>query len=229
MSREILLVGTAREKSDRCHNKMSRYFHNTTLFDIYMEKLETIKKQNNNIFDDIIIAVSKYDKVLWDKANSYSIKIHERDKHSVTKATSLSEIHYYLKDYEQEYIMWLNGSSPFITPDTILFFGDFFKKESMESLHLIKRRLNWFWLDNENKPINVEKKTHSRSQECQPIYESLQSFHIYNRQFMLENDAPWDFSFNNPYLYKIGEDSIEYYDIDTEEEFHIAEKIYMIK
>jgi len=225
MNRDILLVSNAREQSSRCKYKMIKPFSDTTLFDIHMNKLEKIKEKNNNIFDDIIVGISEHDETLLKKVNNYNIKIQYRNSHSVTDAKEMSEILDFLKLYNQKYVMWINASSPFISPDTILFFGDFFKKNNMKSLHVVRRRVNWFWKD--GIPINVSKKTKTQTQQCYPIYESLHSFHIYNREYMLNNDAPWDFTPNNPYLYKLNEDSFEFFDVDTEEEFNLAEQMYI--
>jgi CMP-N-acetylneuraminic acid synthetase len=227
MSGNLLLISNAREQSNRCINKMTRTFGNTTLFDIHMSIMEEVQKKNNDIFDDIIVGVSDFDEKLWKMSQNYDVKIQNRNKNSVTGGNGLSETLEYLKYYDQKYVMWVNASSPFISPDSILFFGDFFNKNDMESLHAVRRRVTWFWVD--DKPINIAKKTNTQTQESQPVYESLHSFHIYNREYMLENNAPWNFTENNPYLYKLFEDSLEFFDVDTEEDFKVCESIYYLE
>ena len=46
------------------------------------------------------------------------------------------------------------------------------------------------------------------------------------REFMFENNAYWDFTENNPYLYVL-EESFENLDIDTMMHFLVCESLYM--
>ena len=225
MKNSILLVSTAREKSSRCSKKMIKKFHNTTLFDIHAEKLEILNKCNHNLFNDIILAIGKSDNAIWDKAKSYNIKIQERDKFSITNADKESDIHNYLRNYKQKYVFWLNSSSPFLETDTILNILKYFKINRHESLLPIIKEYNWFWKQKSGYPINISNNQLTHTQDSQPIYKAIHSFHIFNREYMLENDAFWDFTQDNPYFYEV-KDSIEFLDVDTKMDFKICESIY---
>jgi len=228
MNRDILLLGMARESSTRCPNKMIRKFDNTTLFDIYLKKLEHIKDiSGNDIFSNIVIAVSPEDKKLYEISKRYNVDIEDRNKISIRQGAVLGEIFNYLNKYDEEYVMWVNGCFPFLEPETIASVGNFFRVAyTMKSLHCIKRRKNWFW--RYNKPINIKSGSHSKTQDSLPIYESVHCFHIFNREYLLDNCAYWDFTKNNPFLYKV-EEGKEFLDIDTELDFEICEKLWESK
>lgn len=226
MNRSLVLVSTARESSTRCKNKMLRKFNGTTLFDIHMKTLQKVKKRNKGVFDDIVIAISDYDKKLWKKAEEYDIKIDNRSIKSVTTAKTMYEIYDFLENHDENYMMWLNPSCPFISPNTILYFGRYFKDNNMKSLHVVKQNNNWFWKEGENKPLNIYDVKNTETQDTQQIYESLHAFHIHNIKYILENNKSWSYEENDPYLYKLDEDSIEFFDIDTDKDFRIARRLW---
>lgn len=217
----MLVVGMAREKSTRCPNKMARSFADTTLFDIYLKKLETLSR----LFPDIIIAVNKNDKILWEKANNSMLTVKERPDSSIAPASVLSSNFSFLKDYDQEFVLWVNGCFPFLKPLTVIeavvcFVGI----DNIKSLHCVREVKNWFW-NEEEQPITIRSKNLSRTQDAIPLYESVHCFHIFRRKYLLDHCAYWDFTKNNPYLFKV-ENSQEFLDIDTELDFDICENLY---
>lgn len=224
MNRNLLLVGCAREKSSRTRNKMIRPLNNTTLFEIYLKKLETIQKMDNP-FDDIIMAISRKDNTLWKLAEGSEVKIIERNEKSIlTETRNLSEIYHFLSDFNQEYFMLLNGCLPFLKPSTIIKAGEFFKEcEDIKSMTCAKYTYNFFWEG--CKPINNPDEMNSSTASVNPLIEQVHSFHISNRKYLLESGRHWDYTKNNPYLYMI-DDSIEFIDIDTELDFIIVKSLW---
>ena len=223
--RDILLMGTARQKSTRIKNKMTRPFGDITLFKLYLEKLEQIKKQKHP-FDDIILALNPSDKTLCQQAKTYDVKIQNRDYFSSSKATLPKDIYHYLENYKQDYVMWINGCFPFLQIDTIIKVANYFKEhKELNSLHCVKLKQNWFWNPKTNRPFNLEKTSDATTQQSLPIYESVHCFHIHNVKDLIQKNRYWDFKPNDPYLYKL-EDSLEFLDIDTQTEFDICESVY---
>jgi len=219
--KDLLLLCPIRQYSSRCKLKMIKQFHNTTLTDIVLSKLEYIKKYNNT-FEDITVAICRKDKELYDIASKYNIKITDRNEKSVKTATKTNDINYYLSGFKQNYVVWINGSAPFTTISNIIEVSNQFKNGDMESIHLIKERKNWFWKNNQ--PLNLELGK-TRTQEIIPIYESIHTFYGYNRKYMLNTGSYWNLQYNNPYLL-LQKESIENMDIDTDLDFKICEKIY---
>lgn len=225
-SRKILLIGTARESSTRVPNKMTRPFGNSSLYRIYLEKFEEIA-QMKNPFNDIIMSISKKDKNLWELSQNAGVRIVERNDASISPtATKPSEIYHFLNDFNEDYVMHVNGCFAFLKPETIIKIATFFKNNNnIKSLTCVKKRYNHFWNFETKKPINNLDKKCLSTQDMPPLLESVLFIMMYNRKYMLQNDCYWDFTQDNPYLYVV-EDNIEGLDIDTEFEFKICETIY---
>jgi len=226
LNREILLIGSAREKSTRTKDKMTRPFADTSLYEIYLRKFEQIAKMNNP-FSDIIMAVNRNDKTLWDKSKDAEIKIVERSDFSVSQdAKKASEIYHFLTDFTESYVMHVNGCFPFLKPENIIKIATFFKKnDNIKSLTCAKKRFNHFWELKTKQPINNKDKKCLSTQNIPPILESVLYIMLYNRKYMLKNDCYWDLTPYNPYLYVVP-DNEECLDIDTELEFRICEALW---
>jgi CMP-N-acetylneuraminic acid synthetase len=226
--RRLLLMGTAREESTRTKNKMTRPFGNSTLYEIYLRKFEEISCLDHP-FSNIIMAINKNDLKLWNLSKQSSIKIQERSDFSAKEASLPADIYEYLQYYDEEYVMWVNACFPFLKPETIIKVARIFiKDEKMKSLHCVKERKNWFWDPETKKPITLEKKSHTMTQESKSIYESVHCFLIHNIKTILKENKLWDFKFNDPYLYVVPE-TLEFFDIDTEEELDICDTLWNAK
>lgn len=222
--RRILLMGTAREKSTRMQNKMTRPFGDTTLYKIYLSLLEEIQRMDNP-FLNISIALNEKDKTLWELAKESEITVQERSYFSATDASLPADIYHFLEEYDEEYVMWVNACFPFLQPKTIIDIANFFVNSDINSLHCVRKRENWFWNLGTNRPINVDDDLIIRTQDSLPIYESVHCCHIFNISSMLNKNRPWDFKKNDPYLFELKE-SIEFLDIDSKVEFDICEAVY---
>lgn len=223
--KKILLIGTAREKSTRVKNKMTRPFGNTTLFEIYLKKLEQISRMSNP-FNDIIMGVSRTDKTLWKMSRDSKIKIVPRSSFSVSdEATVSAEQYHFLEDFKEDYVMHINGCFPFLKPETIIEIGNTFKAGNAKSLMCVKKRYNYFFDSLSYKPINNRDKSCLYTQDIPPLLEGVLSVIVYDRKFSLEHDYYWDYTKNNPYLY-ILPDSIECLDIDTQVEFDVCQELW---
>jgi len=226
MSREIILIGPVHEGSRRVKNKLTRPFGDTTLFDIFLNKLENVSKMDNP-FSKIVIPICSSDKLLWNKANDTNLEIVERDEQSVESTNILpSSIHNYLERFDEDYVLNLNACFPFLKPETIVDVGNYFKDniDSLKTLCMVKKRFNQFWNVITHQPINNREQVLA-TQSMEPIYEQINAMIIYGREHMLDTDKYWDYTPGNPYLYEV-EDSIETLDIDYPLEFDICKGLY---
>lgn len=223
--RRLLLMGTAREGSTRTKDKMTRKFGSTTLYELYLKKFEDILHMVHP-FNEIIMAINKNDKLLWRLSENSEVKIQERSDFSAKDASLPADIYEYLQNYDEEYVMWVNACFPFLKPKTIIDAAQMFiDDENMKSFHCVKERQNWFWDPQTKKPITLEKKSHTMTQESKVIYESVHCFLIHNINTILNENKLWDFKLNDPYLHVVP-DTLEFFDIDTEEEFNICETLW---
>lgn len=227
---KLLLVGAARENSFRVPNKMIKPLEDTSLFELYIKKLEKIAS-SNNLFSNVIMAINRKDKTLWDIAkDTKHIQIVERDDKSISqKFNCISETQSYLKKFDEEYIININGCFPFLKVETILNISNFYLKNSyIKSLTCVKERHNHFWEIDTKKPINSKNPTILSTSLLPPVLENVNHILIYNKNYMFEHECYWDYTDNNPYLYIVTNDE-ETLDIDTQMEFDICESLYRIK
>lgn len=224
--KELLLVGLAREHSTRLPNKMIRKFCGTSLFEIYINKLERIKEMKNP-FTDIIIAVNRNDKTLWKIAKDSSLNVCERSDDSVAPGyRGVADFQDFLKEYDNEYVMPINGCFPFLKEETILNGANIFiNNEDIKSLTCGKYVYNFFWDVESNKPINNPNVNNYSTSNVNPLIEQIHCFHIYNKDLLFKKDRYWEFEKNDPYILLCNE-SIEFLDVDTEFDFKIIQSLY---
>lgn len=222
----LLLLGTAREKSSRVKNKMTRPFAGSSLYEIYLRKFETISKMEHP-FDNIGMAINRNDKTLWAMSENSKVPIIERSDESVIGGRRRSEELHFLADMEEDYVMWINGCLPFLKPETIIKAATFFKSANgdIKSLTSVRYIYNWFWDSETKEAINNKDPKCVSTQGSPPLLETVHAFHIFSRQNLLENDSYWNLGRNDPYLYVV-EDDIEFLDIDTELDFKVCETLW---
>lgn len=226
MSKDIIIVGNGRQQNSRCPQKLIRKIDiDKTIFDLYMDKLVSLKY---NTGYNTIVAIHKNDKELLRIAKNYDIEIVDRNDDSVKPTQTIKELHHFMENYDNKYMMWVNASYPLLKPKTLIDILEYFDEHNGEGLHCIKRVYNWFWKENENKPFNMPDEKKVRTQDVSPIYESMNFCHIFNRKFILDNNVCWTYTKNDPILYLIEKDSIEFLDIDTETDFMMYKGIYSI-
>jgi len=225
---KILLMGTAREGSTRVKNKLTRSFGNTTLFDLYLKKFEEVKKMKSP-FDDIIIAINKKDKTLWEKSKNSDVKIVERDEYSASsKADTFKQIFHFLEDFDQEWVVWVNACFPFLKPKTIVEVVNVFKtKKDAMSLTCVRPRYNHFWDFKTHMTINNQKKI-TTTQRMNPVLENVSHVQVWNRDYIFEHDHKWGMTKNHPYLHIVKKNE-ECLDINTELDFSICESLWRTK
>ena len=223
--RRIILLGYARQDSHRCRHKMTRPFGDSTLFERYLKKFMDIQHLEHP-FSRILMAIYPGDLWLHDITKKSSVTLVERNEKSVAQGTEkLSEIQHYLKEYDEEYVLVVNGCFPFLMPETIIRVGNFLKENSwVKSLSCVRYRYNHFWDAVTHRPINNTDTTCLSTRLLPPVLENVNSMVGYSRDYMLTHDAYWGCEKNDPYLYTFPE-SIELLDIDTELDFRIGEAL----
>ena len=226
--RDIVLAGEARQGSRRVPNKMTKPFGDTTLFDIYLKKLEYIQSVKNP-FSSIIIGVNKKDTILWEKAQNSSIEVVERNDVSVSDTTNPCDVYNFVGDCKEKYFMHVNGCFALLKPATIMNATKFFlRNKELDSLAPVKERHTWFWDIKTKKPFTIEGHSDGSTELCKPIYESVHCFYIHKISNVIDKNIWWDLKENDPYVY-VMEDSEEWLDVDYPFEFEIAEAVWKQK
>ena len=125
---------------------------------------------------------------------------------------------------KEDYFLQTHCTNPLITSETIdaavqLYFDN---KAQYDSLFSVTCRQSRFYNASFN-PINHNPNELLRTQDLPPIYEENSTMYIFSRESFFENNAQRIGA--KPYLFQMN--SIEATDIDNEDDFLLAESIYM--
>ncbi len=216
---KIIALGNARMSSTRLKNKMLLPYAKTSLAEIAIKKISSLKN-----FDSVYFAA--YDKKILKICNKYLNKnsIIIRDRKSSESNYPLTKIHNYLENIDFDYCMWINSCHAILNSNTIDKAVKFFRKNNFKSMTAVIKKNTWFY-DKKGKPINVKNpKDQVMSQKSNYIYEVCHAFHIFNKKHFFKNNTYWNNNKNDPYLYEI--DLIEAIDVDNINDFKISESVY---
>lgn len=225
---KLALVGMAREESSRLTLKMIRPFSDTTLYDIYLKKMNDISKIKNP-FDEIVMGISKNDKIIWEKSKGSDIRIIDRSKESIERGyIEMIKTIEFIKECKSDYIFVINGCFPFLKIDTIIKIATFFKENKYKSLICVKERRNHFFDSITHLPIINKDVTCYNTITLPPLLESINNIVVFNKDYFFKTKSYWDNTKNNPYLYVLDYNE-ECLDVDIPLEFDICESIYKRK
>lgn len=214
--KSIAFLLPVRKNSQRVKNKMLRPFADSSLFEIYLDKVECFK--------DIAYVVA-YEQEFIEIAKSRGFRYIRRNEESANGETS-PVIHNYLKDVEEEFIYMVTACCPLMKTDTL-------KKIMVElctnidnpayyGLISAKTCNNVVW--NEDKKI-VNKDAHIfNTKRRRSLYIETSSVFIFRRKRFLDIGLYWGLTHKDPDLYII--DPMEAIDIDTMIDFEVTEILY---
>ena len=113
-------------------------------------------------------------------------------------------------------------TAPLLLPQTI---HEAYKiitsKMEYDSLFTATEIYSWFWYN--NKPVNYDPKVLPRSQDATPIVKETTGLYAIRREALLKHKCRIG---ENPYMLYV--DEVEAMDIDTEQDFRIAEFAYSV-
>ncbi len=223
---KIAALIQARLSSERCPRKMLRSFGGTTLIDVALDKFAS------ELSVPLYFAV--HDEELLDKyvehrrRTDYGFILIRRNKESAA-SDDVKVVLNYLKDIEEDYILWINPCHAFLTLDTVEaalkhFHSLLVGAPSPVSMTSVTFTHSWYYrVDGD--PINFRDPTQLDTKRSPPLIEVAHAFHIFHRQQFLDRGCFWmNRRFDDPYFYIIPTE--EALDIDTELDFEIAEALW---
>ena len=215
--RDLAIVINARKNSQRCKNKLLRPFADSTVLDIALSKLNEI--------NEFPCYLASGEPEIDSKLENYENVNHIwRSEDELNSDLPLSRIYKYHERIDHKWIMFLNPCLVLLKTETIQDAAHQFATSDWKALTAVIKNSNWFY-DQDMQPINNKDPKEISTKTSPWIYEVCHAFHIYNREHLLEKDSYWSHTCNeDPYLYEISK--MESIDIDTEDEFVIAESIY---
>ena len=213
---ELTIWSCARISSQRCKNKMIREFAGSTLTDIFLEKLS--KLEYNSFF-------SGYEEIFNQKCLRHNVRFHARTKKSAEIDYPASEIYSFLNDIDTKYFLQINACLPLLSIGTINNFIDEALKSEKPKFAVFKK--NNYFINKKSNPINFDYKINTiNTKQVDHVYEFAHVFYFFKKEYFLKNGWYWDW---NDLEYITIPNTLETFDIDTEEEFETAEALYLSK
>lgn len=210
---DIGIFCAARTSSARCKKKMIRPFADTTLTDILLSKLAKI---GDNVF------FSGYESLFKEKCDFHGVPFVQRTEKSALSEGPLLEVFDFLTEQPYEYFLFFNGCLPFLKTETISKFLNTCIEDDSPKFAVLKR--NNYFTDINGNPYNFDKNLKIMdTKNVDPVYEFAHALYFYKKSYFLENGKYWNWS---DVRYVEMEDGIEVFDIDTEEQFKMAEAMW---
>ena len=212
--RSLGIYSFGRKKSERCPNKVLRPFGGTTLTDIVLSKLQ--KLGSSSFF-------AGYEEVFRQKCEAANVTFIQRDQRSALIDEPIVDILSFLKEVTYDYLLWINPCLPLLRVQTIKSFLDTCIADGYAPAFPVIRRGTHF-IRADRKPVNFDPTVKTlNTKTVEPLYEMAHAFYFFNRQFFLDNETYWDWNEVRTVELK---DKIELIDIDTEEDFSLAESLW---
>ncbi len=211
----VAIWSCARTSSKRCPKKMIKNFCNTTLTDIFLLKLKKLQSKGYNVF------FAGYEKIFEEKCKKYSIPFVQRTKKSA-EAENADEIYNFLKDQDYDFLLQVNACMPMLKVSTI---ENFLKRcMKIKKPSFAVQEVNNYFLSIKNKPYNFDNKiTTINTKTVKNVKQFAHCFYFFETGYYKKNDWFWDWK---KLKYLTIPKSYEIYDIDTKEDFKIAQLIY---
>ena len=226
---KLSIVLPIRKGSQRVKNKNIRPFSKDGKSLTELKIIELLKIKNA----DEIVVTSNYDEAIEQieaiAKNDPRVKIDKRPEHLCSSTTIVRELIEYMPTITKgEHILWLHVTSPFVkAEDYEKAIDKYFEvlRDGYDSIMSVTEIRNFLWSDKGKKIINIEESDNPwvQTQDLEPLYEINHAFYINSRKNYLSMS---DRIGKNPYLYKLKGSKV--IDIDYEDDFELARKIYDI-
>ncbi len=211
----IKALVAVRSGSQRVENKNIRPFAGSSLLEVKLRQLKSIKNL------DGVIVNSNDDKMLK-MARELGCEIVKRDEIFASNSVSMSDVYKNMaENFNGDIIVYANVTNPLLKDGTLYEAIELYKKnidkfDSLNSAHAIKE-----FLFKDNLPINYDLRHQPRSQDLPDIYALNFAINIISKENMIECKNVVGY---HPYIYAI--DEVEATDIDNQIDFDFAEFMY---
>ena len=215
MQKKVSALIAVRSGSVRVKNKNIRPFNESTLLELKIKQLQSVKEIND------VVVNSNSDEML-SIAKNLGAKTVKRDDYYASNTISMSSVFEDMaKNMDCENILYANCTNPLVSTNSYsdairIFLNNTSAYDSLVSCHDIKEFL---YLD--GKALNYDPMNQPRSQDLPNVVALNFAISIIPKSDMIKNR---NIIGMNPYFYKLNE--VESLDIDTPLDFFIAEKLY---
>jgi len=210
---DIGVWSCARTSSTRCKQKMIRPFGESTLTDIFLKKLSNVGK---NVF------FGGYEPIFEQKCKLHGVPFIKRSKEAATVDEPASKIYEFLCDQPYEYLLQVNACLPFLKAESIINFLNICTEDDKPKFAVIRK--NNYFTDINGKPYNFSNNLSTiNTKNVSPVNEFAHVFYFFKKSYFIENGWYWNWE---DLRYIEVDDGLEIFDIDTEEQFKMAESIW---
>ena len=215
MQKKFSALIAVRSGSVRVKNKNIRTFNESTLLELKIKQLQSVKEIND------VVVNSNSDEML-SIAKNLGAKTVKRDDYYASNTISMSSVFEDMaNNMDCENILYANCTNPLVSTNSYsdairIFLNNTSAYDSLVSCHDIKEFL---YLD--GKALNYDPMNQPRSQDLPNVVALNFAISIISKSDMIKNR---NIIGMNPYFYKLNE--VESLDIDTPLDFFIAEKLY---
>ena len=215
-SPRIVALVPMRHHSERVPGKNYRPFAGRPLYHHIVGSLLACPYINSVYID----TDSSY--IMEDAPRRFDVHIIERPQHLRSDFTPMNGILLYdVTQVEADYYLQTHSTNPLLRTQTIgAAIEAFLDSQHHDSLFSVTRLQRRLW-DAEGRPVNHDPGQLLRTQDLPPIYEENSCLYIFTRSNL---ESRLNRIGERPLMFEI--DRIEAWDIDDEQDFHIAEILY---
>ena len=210
---KVVAIIPIKEMSKRVKSKNFRSFCGEPLYRYFMKKLI------DSPFDEIFIDTDSDE--ISEYATGMGWKVIKRVPELAADSANGNDLLVYEANMiDAEIYFQLFITAPLLKPQTVnKAYKIMTSKMEYDSLFTATEIYSWFWYN--SKPVNYDPKVLPRSQDATPIIRETTGLYAIRRDALLKNKCRIG---ENPYMLYVGE--MEAMDIDTEQDFRVAEIIF---
>ena len=211
---DVAIFSFGRKDSQRCPNKMLRPLAGTTLTDILLKKFARCHQPT---------FFAGYEPEFRSLCNNHGVRFVQRDERSATIDEPIVEIFSFLQPLEFTHFLCVNASLPFLELDTITsFLDDCIANNSQPAFSVIRKANHLMSLDRH--PLNFDITAHTiNTKTVKPVLEFAHALYFFSKEYLFREGTYWDW--NTVRLIELPS-KLQTVDVDTEEDFRIAEALW---
>lgn len=209
---DVPVILAVRKQSQRCPNKILRSFYNEqNLLQIVAEKFQ----------NDPLVYIAAHEPEFEVISKQFNVNFIQRTLHSALSEKTL-EIHNYLLNLPYDHVCLVNVCCPLLKSETVKKAIDLFKSNPKILSMFSVTESHDIIFNSDQKLVNLDKVFNSKIRRSNFIGNN--AFIIFNIKRLFRTGSYWDYKIDDPYLFKTSR--IEAVDIDTVEDFAIAQILY---
>lgn len=211
---DVAVFSFGRVNSHRCPNKLLRPFSGTTLTDILLSKFSQLKAET---------FFCGHEEEFKRKCEEHKITFIPRDERSASIDGPITDILACLRDVKFEHLLLVSTCLPFLRVQTIeRFIEECLSDKSRPAFGVVRRKAYFMTTDKQAINFDISQRTRN-TKTVEPVLEFAEALHYFSREYFFEKGTFMDWT---QVRYVELDERYELIDIDTEEDFSLAEALW---